>query len=142
MNASYMEVFDASRDPSLPASIPLPSVDVFDRAYPNGPSVIVLCGQCASCSMSTFNPIEIASSLPTGKSLVLVYESSPKQIRAEFEKKKRPNNLYFFADPQSQVSSWLNGGFPFRHARGQVLNGVLTIDRLQRNGEQETEFRQ
>jgi hypothetical protein len=141
MSASYQEVFNAERDPRLPAQIPWPSVDVFDRPYVNGSTVVVLCGQCASCSTKAFDPIGIATGLPSHKSLILIYESSPKQIRSEFEGRRRPNNLFFFADPQSHLSSLLNGGFPYRHANGRIDNGILAIDRLQRNGEQETEFR-
>ena len=55
MESSYKEVYDASQDPKLPAKFGLPMVDVLGRSIPSGPGLLVLCGQCASCTLKTFN---------------------------------------------------------------------------------------
>jgi hypothetical protein len=140
MAASYLEVYDARNDPKLPITLDVGIADVTGRKIPNGAAVLVLCGQCASCSLKTYDADAVAQRLSSRASLILVYQTSPSEIRRQYKNRAVRENEFIIADSSNAITHVLNAGFPYRHALGQVRHGVFLATRLQQNGQSETEL--
>jgi hypothetical protein len=142
MDASYRDVFDSSNDPKLPFSIILSrdGSDAFGKSLPKGKGMLVLCGQCASCSLKSFDAKGAAKALDGKGYLILVYETAPREIKHQFAKVLRPSNLFVIADEQGTLTETLNGGFAYRHISGTLDKSQFVALKLQKLGQPDQEF--
>lgn len=93
-------------DPSLGASLPLPSVDYRGRSLPTslGSALVVVGGSCTDCSLRSVDPASIDAT--KYDQVVFLYDSTAKDVPTRFD--KLPANVWVCPDLGQRVATRFN----------------------------------
>ena len=106
----------------------------------NGDVTFVFAGQCASCSLKSLTPFQMATRLKGSHLLVLVYVGATKSIEDQFRSYPLAENTLIIADSDGRMTSAFNAGSFYRHALGTAARGKIEITKLQKPDQPDLEF--